>query len=389
MVKKVFFLVWLLYFAYCVYYLVDKFEEHHWDFQMQYGAAKILAQGKDPYDPRVTKAELGTPLWYAYPPATLWFYRLFNLMEYKTACLVFLFLKVTIVIFLLWFWSKYFLQEKLNAAFCFFCLFAYNSALFLDLRSGNINLFEQLLIWLGFYFWLQNKIFAFCVCVLLAASFKMTPAVFLVLLLFKNNRRKLWFFFSSVAIFVGYFLIQYALWPQMFRPFLAAAKGTLVERRIISPTTIGLIIESFDLLARRQGIVINMEWQITIFIFIVALVSTFSYRAYLVLKRQQPEKRDKIIVFFLCLIYTLVALRMKDYAYVLLLVPSYFIMKRPHFFKAFPFLFALSVLSATKNVTLPAMGSVYLIMWEFFPLLLAYLIWGLYLHAILSFHHLE
>jgi len=119
-IKKIFLLVWLLYFAYCVYYLIDRFEEHHWDFKMQSGAARILAKGKNPYDPGVTRAELGTPLWYAYPPATLWFYRLFSLMEEKTACLVFLFLKAATFIFLLWFWSKYFLEEKLEAAFCFF-----------------------------------------------------------------------------------------------------------------------------------------------------------------------------------------------------------------------------------------------------------------------------
>jgi hypothetical protein len=119
-VKKIFLLVWLLYFAYCIYHLIERFEEHHWDFKMQSGATRILAQGKNPYDPRVTRAELGTPLWYAYPPATLWFYRLFNFMGEKTACLVFLFLKVATVIFLLWLWSKYFLEEKIEAAFCFF-----------------------------------------------------------------------------------------------------------------------------------------------------------------------------------------------------------------------------------------------------------------------------
>jgi hypothetical protein len=77
-------------------------------------------------------------------------------------------------------------------------------------------------------------------------------------------------------------------------------------------------------------------------------------------------------------------LRMKDYAYVLLLVPSYYIIKKPHFFRAFPFLFALSILTAAKNVTLPDMGSIYLVMWEYYPLLLAYLIWILYLQAIFS-----
>ena len=197
-------------------------------------------------------------------------------------------------------------------------------------------------------------------------------------------------FLSSSGLFLGYLLIQYALRPEMFRAFLEAGRGTLVERRIIlptriiSPTTFSFIAVIFDLLARRRAIAINQEWQKALFGLIVLLVLFFSYKAYLVLRKYEPEDKEKIFVFLLCLIYALITLRMKDYAYVLLLVPSYHIIKKPHFFRAFPFLFALSILTAAKNVTLPDMGSIYLVMWEYYPPILAYLIWILYLQAIFS-----
>ncbi|MCX7974499.1 MAG: glycosyltransferase 87 family protein [Candidatus Aminicenantes bacterium] len=382
MLRKIFIGLWFAYFAYCLFFLISKREEYHWDFKMQYFSAKLLAEGKNPYNPEITRTEIGTPLWYAYPPLTAWFYRLFNLLPYETANLLFFFIKVVILIFLLFFWSKHFLNQSLEPTFLFFCLLAFNSALFLDLRSGNINLFEQLLLWFGFYFFLKKKFLLFSVFILIAATFKGTPLFFLLLLLTTDCRKKYLFFINSIGLFLGYLLLQYALWPEMFRAYLEAAQKTLVERRIICPTTIGLIYEIFDLLARRRAIVVNQEWQIALFIVIATIVLILSFKAYIILIRFGHENKEKLLLFGLCFVYALITLRMKDYAYVLLLVPSYFIIKNTSYQKIFPFLFVISILTAAKNVTLPDLGSVYLVIWEYYPLLLAYLMWGLYLREI-------
>ncbi len=349
---------------------------------MQYHSARLMAEGKNPYDPEVTRKEIGTPLWYAYPPLTLRFYRLFNLFNYDTACLVFFLIKIAITIFLLFFWSKYFLGERLEPDFLFFCILAFNAALYLDLRSGNINILEQGLLWLGFYFFLKNRLYPFCAFLLLASAFKLTPLFFLILLLTTNSRKKYWLFLSSVGTFLIYMLLQYLLWPDLFLAFLGAARGTLMEKRIIAPTTIGFILDAFDQLAKRQAIVINIEWQIALFVGIIALVLILSYKAYKKLIKYNLEDTKKIILFGLCLVYALVNLRMKDYSYVLLLVPSYFILKTEGQARAYPFLYILSILTAAKNATLPGTGPMFLLIWEYYPLLLAYLIWVLYLREI-------
>jgi len=82
-------------------------------------------------------------------------------------------------------------------------------------------------------------------------------------------------FLSSSGLFLGYLLIQYALRPEMFRAFLEAGRGTLVERRIISPTTFSFIAVIFDLLARRRAIAINQEWQRAILELIFPLGQAF------------------------------------------------------------------------------------------------------------------
>lgn len=393
MLRKIFLTLWLLYFAFCVFYLITYREEHHWDFKMQYFSAKLIAEGKNPYDPEVTRKEIGTPLWYAYPPITLWFYRLFILFNYETACLIFFLIKITITLFLLFFWSKHFLNQSLEPDFLFFCLFAFNAALYLDIRSGNFNMLEQALIWLSFYFFLKNKLWPFCAFILLAASFKMAPLFFLILLLITKSRKKYFLFFSSLGFFLGYLFLQYLLWPDMFRAFLGAARGTLVEKRIIAPTTIGFILDAFDQLAKRQAIVINIEWQIALFVIVIALILILSFKAYRKLTKYGQivyghEDTQKIILFGLCLVYALINLRMKDYSYVLLLVPSYFILKTESNAKAFPFLYILSILTAAKNATLPGTGTLFLLIWEYYPLLLAYLFWALYLKEIFSLKRL-
>lgn len=382
MIRKIFLILWLFYFAYCIFHLIAFREKYHWDFQMQYHSARLMAEGKNPYDPEVTRKEIGTPLWYAYPPLTLRFYRLFNLFNYDTACLVFFLIKIAITIFLLFFWSKYFLGERLEPDFLFFCILAFNAALYLDLRSGNINILEQGLLWLGFYFFLKNRLYPFCAFLLLASAFKLTPLFFLILLLTTNSRKKYWLFLSSVGTFLIYMLLQYLLWPDLFLAFLGAARGTLMEKRIIAPTTIGFILDAFDQLAKRQAIVINIEWQIALFVGIIALVLILSYKAYKKLIKYNLEDTKKIILFGLCLVYALVNLRMKDYSYVLLLVPSYFILKTEGQARAYPFLYILSILTAAKNATLPGTGPMFLLIWEYYPLLLAYLIWVLYLREI-------
>lgn len=382
MIRKIFILLWLFYFAYCVFHLITHREEYHWDFKMQYHSAKLQAEGKNPYDPKVTRKEIGTSLWYAYPPLTLGFYRLFNLFNYEIASIVFFLIKIALIIFLLFFWSKYFLDQRLEPDFLFFCFLAFNAALYLDMRSGNINMLEQALLWLGFYFFLKNKHLAFCAFILLASTFKMAPLFFLILLLTTNNRKKYLLFFSSAGTFLAYMLLQYFLWPDLLLAFLGAARGTLVEKRIIAPTTIGFILDAFDQLAKRQAIVINIEWQIALFVAIITAVLILSYKAYRRLIKSSCEDTQKIILFGLCLIYALINLRMKDYAYVLLLVPSYFILKTKSQAKAFPFLYVLSILTAAKNTTIPGTGTMFLLVWEYYPLLLAYLMWALYLKEI-------
>lgn len=379
--EKIFVGLLMLYFIYCVYYLFVYSQVYQWDFRMQYHAAKLFAEGKNPYDLEALKAATGNALWYAYPPATLWFYRLFTLTEYNTAYNIFLLLKTGMIIGLVLLWRMKFVGRRSGAGFYLFCLLAFNSAIFLDMRAGNINMFEELMLWLGFYFFLECRPLPFCCFILLGASFKMTPLVFLGLLLFMDNKKKNLYFFGSCIAFLCYLLIQYAVVPEMFRSFLTGATNTLSEEGIYCPSTLLILREAFELLTKATGIAVPEAFQLGLYYVVAAAIILVSRRAYFALESLKTEDKGKIILFLACLVYALIHPRLKDYACVLLIVPSYFIINRTGYSKIYPFLFVLAIFSA-ENITLPGLQIIYTFMWTYYPLVIAYLMWSLYLYEI-------
>jgi hypothetical protein len=95
-----------------------------------------------------------------------------------------------------------------------------------------------------------------------------------------------------------------------------------------------------------------------------------------------PDK-EMIVVFLVCLLYALIHPRLKDYMFLLLLVPSYYIIKNVRYTQVAPFLFVLIILSCNR-LLLPIASSVMKLMWIYYPLVIAYCVWAIYLHEIFT-----
>jgi hypothetical protein len=298
-----------------------------------------------------------------------------------------LLVKCALLVGLVIFWRNAFLGPAGDSLFFLFCLLVFNSAVFADLIAGNINLLEQILLWTAFFFFLQKRFALFCVFVLLAASFKMTPLFFIVLLLTSDHPKKYHYFGYAGTIFLAYLAVQYLIYPEMFMGFVRNALTVVGESGAVGPSTEKFVKEIFALLSQLSGplppVIIS-----AVVIALAALVVFLSGRAYFLLKgtRTGHPDCDKMILFLVCLVYALIHPRFKDYAYMLLIVPAYYIMKTTRLKKAFPFIFILSVLAA-PHLMLPGFDFLSSIMWRYFPLMVAYTIWGLYLHEIFSRTH--
>jgi hypothetical protein len=372
----------LAYFVTLILHVSAHDDQYLWDFRTHREAGKILAAGSNPYDADTLFPKARTRFLYTYPPLTLFFYRLFALPDYKTAFHIFLIAKFLLLVGLVYFWQKEFLNDDGNVLFYVFCLLAFNSTVFLDMIAGNINLVQQAMLWLGFSFYIKGRYTLFCLFTLIAASFKMTPIFFIILMLLPDDKNKYKYFFGAGAVFLSYLLIQYLIVPDLFTGFIKNALIVVGEPGGVVPSTNKLIAGIFEIVSKITGMTVPHAFQSAIFIIIAAAVVFFSYKACLGLKQAQPDNRAMLEVFVVCLVYALIHPRFKDYGYILLIVPSFYVIKNIHYSKITPFLFILFIMS--NRMMLPIVSSIYEIVWAFFPLMVAYGVWGIYLYEIFS-----
>ena len=386
MAKKIFRIVGplllLAYFITLVLHISAHSDQYQWDFRTHRKAGEILGAGSDPYNPEVLLSYKEADFLYTYPPVTLWFYWLFSRLDYDSAFHIFLLGKCVLLIGLIIFWKNAFLGPKGDSLFYLFSLLVFNCAVFLDLIAGNINLVEQTLLWIAFFFYLKQRPLLFCGFVLLAASFKMTPIFFLVLILLSDHSKKYHIFIGAASVFLVYLLIQYLISPEMFTGFIRNALTVVGERGMVGPSTSKFVKEFFRLISKMFGPVPPIFISVIIF-GLAAAVVYLSGRAFMLLKRSSAEDREKMILFLVCLVYALIHPRFKDYAYMLLIVPSYYIIKSTRFTRAFPFIFVFAIL-ASPRLMLPGIDILSSIVWQYFPLVIAYTVWGLYLYEIFS-----
>ncbi len=372
----------LAYFITLILHVSAHDDQYLWDFRTHREAGRLLASGSNPYDADILSPQARTTFLYTYPPVTLFFYRLFAIPDYRTAFHIFLIGKLVLLIGLVYFWQREFLKESGDTLFYIFCLLAFNSAIFLDMIAGNINLVQQALLWLGFSFYIKARYTLFCLFILIAASFKMTPIFFLILMLLPDDKNKFKYFFGAGAAFLVYLLGQFLIVPDLFTGFIKNALIVVGEKGEVVPSTNKLIAAVVEMMAGIAGSPPPQALASAFFLTAAAGVVFFSYKACVRLRLADTDTRSMMEVFMVCLVYALIHPRFKDYGYILLLVPSYYMIKNTAYTKLAPFLFILFIMS--NRLMLPIADSVYDIIWTYYPLIVAYWVWGLYLNHIFS-----
>lgn len=388
MVRKIFgsvvITLLLIYLLTLVLHISGNYDKYLWDFQTHREAGKIFGSGSNPYDAANLPPNVRTHFLYTYPPLTLYFYQLFSLVDYKTAAHVFLIVKCLLLIGLVFYWKRVFLKEDADPFFYIFCLLVFNSAVFIDMIAGNINLVEEVMLWVAFGFYIKKRLVPFCIFVLIAASFKMTPTFFIILVLLSDDKNKYKLFVGSAAAFLAYLLIQYVILPEYFTGFIQNALTVVGESGKVVPSTLKFVGAVSNTLGDIFGMVLPAGLQLVIVSLIIGGVGYLTYRAARKLKNRQMPNRETIEVYLICLLYALIHPRMKDYMYLLLIVPSYHVIKNTRFTGLAPFLFILFILSS-ERLGLPIFSSMMSLLWAYYPLMIAYCVWGIFLYEIFNY----
>jgi len=300
-------------------------DRYQGDLQAYYFAGKAFGAGLDPYDLGVLSQLAQMPLrhGFVYPPVTLPIFRALAELPYDAVYRGFLLAKVALLCGLMYLWVKVFVKRQ-TGVFLLFAAVAFNAAVYVDLRVGNIAVFEQALIWTGFYFLLKKQPALFSLFILVASSFKITPILLLGFLFLSKAKRRYGYLVSGIALFLALHLSAYLASPALTQGFMTAS-GALSDRGVVNPSTTALIRDASAVIARYVVGPIPSVGLTLAYLSISLAVVLMTLKAMGMLMDTQAGQRELQAILIACLAYGLVVPRFKTYSYMFVLVPCYYI----------------------------------------------------------------
>ncbi len=350
-----------------------------WDYYNMHEAAKAYQAGLNPYQAenliKVTERESFSGVRYSYLPMVLVGFQWIALFSGKIGFYVWLLLKILAWVGLFYLWSHYFLRLKPNGHTILYFIFALNSALYIDLVTGNVSVFEELGIWLALLCLLFEQVWPFCILIALVAQLKLMPIFFLALPLVIYKKPRILEVFTGLCIFFGLIGLNLIFWPELFQNFLdinshlqnfprAQAQGSL--------EFIAGVLQAFN----KRGFEIPPYFLYIVYALVFVNVSFRS--VFLIRKDQKFFKSShlKPVLLFFCVTYVVIAPRTKDYSYVLLLVPALYLLQRlpKKYWIPFPLIF---LLLPDPNGVMP-IRDFFKVLYHYMPYVSACVLWVFY-----------
>ncbi|NDC83210.1 DUF2029 domain-containing protein [bacterium] len=301
---------------------------HLHDFISYYFGTLAISKGVNGYSADAVSHLFGQPLQshlrFVYPPQMSWIFRPFTWISYPSARTAFITVKVILALGFLWMGISQFKPTNGNLFLMgLIALFGFHGTIGIDIASGNIGILEALLFWGGIALLLKNKPVWAGAAIALGASFKLTPIVLLLpFLIFKQpsyRRMSL----SGLAVFIFIQLVGYLSYPSLFREFITST-SPLDSSGFVNPSSLAFI--RFSLAPRLAALsggsifiierLIYLSWVAICGIGLTILVKF--------------RKRISTMEFLsgLVLIYAMAMPRFKDYTFVLLIIPAWWIVSQ-------------------------------------------------------------
>jgi len=306
---------------YACYTVITK--DKQWDFRTYYHAAKAHQAELDPYVIENLNAvsDEEITLDYVYPPVTLYFFAPFLMFDFPTAYYLFFALKLIALVLLVRIWYRRFLPEKTLAIILLVLVaFAFRETIIRDIYAGNISIFEQLLIWAAAPLFLDRKIAGYCLLIGLAAIFKFALVLLLLLPLIDRDRKATWWVVGTGVTVAGVGIVSYFASPLLMEGFLANV-STLDIGGHADQTSLAVIKEILIWLSGATGgefVRLATAFHIAFALFLLAVTVRIA--------RGSDFRSNRLAFLVLCLfLYALIMPRLKDYSYILLIIPSFYV----------------------------------------------------------------
>ena len=300
--------------------IVGKLHVYQWDVMVYWWSGRAFAHGASPYGPIPQQPDY---LHFVYPPLVAAVFAPLSVLNVGATKVLWLVLKLGAFIATVRIWRKRIAVEQDAVPALFFFTFAFGSAVLVDFTSGNIAIFEQFLLWLGFAALLSRRWWTFAMLVVLAAQAKLTPMFFLGLLLVIDERPRWSPFIGGSLLFVLGLAANALLLPGQTREFLTSITA-LGERGWGDPSMLGVME---DLVDQLRGLRLPLPTVTAHLLYFAAVATIFWltvrwWRA----RRAVGANTPLLIVLVTLALYALVMPRMKDYSYVALLPVGWYVL---------------------------------------------------------------
>ena len=290
-----------------------------WDFDTFYYAATALRRGLNPYDASVMTAMAGgiEQFPYLYPASTLWLFVPFTLLSLGAATLAWFGLKLGLAAALMTTWKRTFLRGATWLPLLAVALFGFNGALLMDLRSGNVSILEELLLWLALGHYIEGRRWHFALLIGVASVFKLLPILFLGLLLVPGKERspRAGPALAGLALFGAVVLLP-PMWSMHWVGGLAGSGSVQRPMGEINPCALGMLDTLFYRPESGQG---APALALGLWVAYCVAVLWVSRPA---LRRGWESREPLQWVVVATTLYTLLSPRMMVYSWILPVVPS-------------------------------------------------------------------
>jgi hypothetical protein len=361
-----------------------------WDFQTFYFAARVHLAGGDPYDLHALSAAAGhtVRLPFVYPPYGIYPFLPFSLLPLGWALQLFLALKLAALAALARQWMSFGTQRS-ALGLAVFGLLAFDGTLHADFATGNITIFEQLLLWMAFRAYLRGELKRFCAFVLAASAFKLTPLVFLGLLPFAQRPRKWTYFAASVSAVGAAFGVVFVMAPTRLRAWVmalsfASGEGSSTD---INPSLLTLFREVGTRGSHALHIALPAAAMHLAFALVALTVAGVTLWIFLRSPAAQGADRGVVLITLACFVYVITSPRLVIYSFAILVLPFYMLAERFAPLRGGAVLVAAACVGFSTHplVTLPGAPGAMRIFTAYHSLFLTFAAWA----ALLASIHLE
>jgi hypothetical protein len=298
-----------------------------WDLKVYMECSRTLAAGSDPYKSRPLFN--GDHFQCLYPPLIMDLYRPFNVITSQLGEGVgerfWAVLKVLSMVLILWLWRDSILTPGRDLRRLLFAAVAYGSPFWSDFRAGNAGSFEHLILWGALAAFIAERDLLFAALVAAAAQPKLLPLAFLPLVIVKPRPNAKAFVFGGMLAAAAFGLNE-LFHPGLLREFFAQLADPNqpwhYERGPNNCAFVGLVQHALETawhdrpLAMAWAMRVNMAWSAGI-----AAATAWSLSVLWRGGGTEKDKRRRSVMLYAAA-YALVAPRLKDYSFLLLIPPT-------------------------------------------------------------------